>query len=58
MEIREPIYKVGDKVTDKKGYIGTVYSVYSYYFDKDEYFYIVEENRSLKVKSETNINLY
>ena len=57
MEVREPKYSVGDKVIDKKDNIGTVYSVYSYYFDKDEYFYIVEENSGLKVKAETNISL-
>ena len=58
MEVREPKYSVGDKVIDKKDNIGTVYSVYSYYFDKDEYFYSVEESGSLKVKSEKNINSY
>ena len=52
MEVRNPIYNVCDKVIDKKGIIGTIYSVYSYYFDKDEYFYSVEENHELKVKSE------
>lgn len=58
MKIRRPRYSVGEKVIDKKGNIGTIYSVYSYYFDKNEYFYSVEEKQDLKVKSEINLNLY
>ena len=57
MQIREPIYSVGDKLIDKKGAIGTVYSIYSYCFEKDEFFYSIEEN-GLKVKAETNLSLY
>lgn len=56
MQVREPIYIVGEKVIDKKGALGTIYSVYSYNFDKDEFFFSVEENGNIKVKSE--INLY
>lgn len=58
MQVREPIYIVGNKVIDKKGSIGTIYSVYSYNFDKDEFFFSVEENGNIKVKSEKNLNLY
>lgn len=41
MEIKEPKFKVGDKVIDKKGHVGNVMKVDSYHFDEDEYWYNV-----------------
>lgn len=41
IEIREPKFKEGDKVIDKKGHVGNVTKVDSYHFDEDEYWYSV-----------------
>lgn len=44
MEIKEPKFKVGDKVIDKKGHVGNVTKVDSYHFDEDEYWYNVRSD--------------
>lgn len=44
MEIKEPKFKVGDKVIDKKGHVGNVMKVDSYHFDEDEYWYNVRSD--------------
>lgn len=41
MEIKEPKFKVGDKVITKKGHVGNVIKVDSYHFVEDEYWYDV-----------------
>ena len=44
IEIKEPKFKVGDKVIDKKGHVGNVTKVDSYHFDEDEYWYSVSSD--------------
>lgn len=47
IELREPKYKVGDKVIDKKGHVGNVMKVDSYHFDEDEYWYNVRSDEGI-----------
>lgn len=56
MKIREPKFKVGDKVRDEDGDIYTVESINSYRFMQDEYWYNFSEH--LCVIPESALELY
>lgn len=58
MEIRKPKFKTGQIVIDKKGDVGTVINVSHYYFDKDEYWYNIEKDETIRLKSESNLEPY
>ena len=58
MEIREPKFELGQKVIDKKGDVGTVKNISHYYFDKNEYWYSIEKGETIRLKPETNLELY
>lgn len=56
MEIRKPKFELGQKVVDKKGDVGTVINVSYYYFDKDEYWYNIEKDETIRLKPESNLD--
>lgn len=58
MEIRKPKFELGQKVVDKKGDVGTVINVSHYYFDKDEYWYNIEKDETIRLKPESNLEPY
>ncbi len=59
IEIREPKFKEGDKVIDKKGHVGNVTKVDSYHFDEDEYWYSVSSDGGTQgLYTETYLNQY
>lgn len=43
MLIREPKFKIGEKVMDEYGFIYTVIGITTYSFSYDEYWYKVED---------------
>lgn len=58
MEIRKPKFELGQKVVDKKGDVGTVINVSHYYFDKDEYWYNIEKDETIRLKPESKLEPY
>lgn len=58
MEIREPKFKHGERVIDKKGDVSTVINVSHYYFDKNEYWYSTEKDEAIRLKPESNLEPY
>ena len=44
MQIKDPKFKEGQKVIDKKGHVGNVTKVDSYHFNEDEYWYSVSSD--------------
>ena len=58
MEIREPKYKVGDKVVDKNGNVETVVSFNSYHFEDNEYWYDVSYDEGTHIKTESFLKPY
>lgn len=58
IEIREPKFKAGERVIDKNGDVSTVINVNHYYFDKDEYWYNIEKDETIRLKPESKLEPY
>ena len=59
MEIKEPKFREGQKVIDKKGHVGNVTKVDSYHFDEDEYWYSVSSDGGTQgIYTETYLDQY
>ena len=58
IEIKEPKFKVGDRVIDKKGNVGTVIKFNSYRFDENEYLYDVSYDGEKFIKTESFLEHY
>lgn len=58
MEIRDPMYKHGERVIDKKGNVGTVIKFNSYHFDENEYLYDVSYDGEKLIKKESFLEPY
>lgn len=58
MEIREPKFKVGDKVIDNHDDIYTVAKINGYSFLGDEYFYNLKNSEKTCVKEESDLEPY
>lgn len=53
MQIREPKFKLGERVIDKKGNVSTVIKINSYHFEKNEYMYDVSYDGEVLIKKES-----
>lgn len=58
MEIKEPKFKVGDKVRDEYGNIYIVVEISDYSFSYDEYWYRVENDVEKRLMPEENLKPY
>lgn len=58
MEIKEPKFREGQKVIDKKGHVGNVTKVDSYHFEDNEYWYDVSYDEGTHIKTESFLKPY
>lgn len=58
IEIREPKFKAGQRVIDKKGNVGTVIKFNSYHFEENEYWYDVSYDGETLIKTESYLEPY
>lgn len=58
MQIREPKFKLGERVIDKKGNVSTVIKINSYHFEKNEYRYDVSYDGENLIKTESYLEPY
>lgn len=58
MQIREPKFKLGERVIDKKGNVSTVIKINSYHFEKNEYRYDVSYDGENLIKAESYLEPY
>lgn len=58
IEIREPKFKAGERVIDKKGNVGTVIKFNSYHFEENEYRYYVSYDGETLIKTESYLEPY
>lgn len=58
IEIREPKFKLGQKVVDKNGNVETVVGFNSYHFEDNEYWYDVSYDEGTHIKTESFLKPY
>ena len=58
MQIREPKFKLGERVIDKDGNVITVIKFNSYHFDENEYWYDVSYDGEKRIKAESFLEPY
>lgn len=58
MQIREPKFKLGERVIDKKGNVSTVIKFNSYHFEENEYWYDVSYDGENLIKTESYLESY
>lgn len=58
MQIKEPKFKLGERVIDKKGNVSTVIKINSYHFEKNEYRYDVSYDGENLIKAESYLEPY
>lgn len=58
MQIKEPKFKLGERVIDKKGNVSTVIKFNSYHFEENEYWYDVSYDGENLIKTESYLEPY